>query len=182
MCFQYDHSTPERQSTLRPEYDRHLKRKKDAAEFHDKAKDDCLSGLVNFIEMDLAAVRYCPSVEAKGVFYKNRLAVFNFTIYDVATRLADCYMWHEGVAGRGSTETGSCIYKYIQGNANGKPLVIMSDTCGGQNRNSNVASLLLYCVKSLDVPVIDQCFYEPGHSFMECDNVHALIERSTKKL
>lgn len=102
--------------------------------------------------------------------------------YDVATRWAGCYMWHECIAGRGSTETGSCLFKYIQDTANGKPLVIMSDTCGGQNRNANVSSMLLHCVKSFDVPVIDQCFYEPGHSFMECDNVHAPFERATKKL
>lgn len=71
-CFQYNHSTAEQQSTLQTEYDRHLKRMKDAAEFHDKAKDNCNAGLINFIEVDLAALRYCPSVEAKAIFYKKQ--------------------------------------------------------------------------------------------------------------
>lgn len=182
QCFQNSHSTKEQQEELHAGYEGHLKRKRDAQEFHDQAKKSCREGSINFLQMDFASVRFCPSVEAKAIFYKHRLSVYNFTIFDLRTNWAGCYMWHEGVAGRGSTETGSCLYKCLQKYADGKPLVIMSDTCGGQNRNANVASMLLHCVKSLDIPMIDQCFYEPGHSFMECDSVHARIEKATKKL
>lgn len=91
-------------------------------------------------------------------------------------------MWHEGLAGRGSAEVGSCLWNYLKENANGKPFVLMSDTCSGQNRNIFVTALLLHAVRELDIPRIDQCFFEPGHSMMECDSVHSRIETVTKNL
>ncbi|CAH2237441.1 jg3570 [Pararge aegeria aegeria] len=58
----------------------------------------------------------------------------------------------------------------------------MSDTCGGQNRNVNLAAVLLYAVQILDIPEIEQGYFEPGHSMMEVDSVHAHIETSSKNV
>lgn len=181
VCFTYNHADDDRKLDLKSDYEMHLERKRDAATFHKKVKDQAVNGELTFVEFDLEAVRYCPSVEAKSIFYKRRLSVYNLTTYNVSDKTAKCYMWHEGIAKRGSIEVGSSLLDYLKIHSNGKPFALMSDTCGGQNRNAFVAAMLLYCVKNFNIPCIDHCFYEPGHSFMECDSVHAAIERFGKK-
>ena len=58
---------------------------------------------------------------------------------------------------------------------------MFSDTCGGQNRNQNVAAVLLYAVQSIDhIRVIEQKFLEKGHTYMECDSMHSAIEFAHK--
>lgn len=181
-CFRFQNSCEEEKNELRDEYEQHLKRKVSAREFHDKFKEDAIAKNIHFIEFDLEAIRYCPSSNAKAIFYKRRLAVYNLTVYNVGTKEATCFMWHEGMAGRGSDEVASCLYMYFRQHCDGKPFVLMSDTCGGQNRNVNISAMLLYSVQSLDIPKIDHCYFEPGHSMMECDSVHAHIERCSKNI
>src|SRR5258705_3205212 len=54
---------------------------------------------------------------------------------------------------------------------------IYSDTAGSQNRNVNVAAALLLAVQTIpNLICINQKFMESGHSEMECDSVHSLIE------
>lgn len=183
-CCRYGNATAEGKVTLSSEQSAHVNRRRAAHEFHKNAlKATTELKDINYIQVDLEAVRYCPQVvNSKSIFYKRRLAVYNLTIYNMQTRTAVCYMWHEGMAGRGSDEVGSCLYHYLVQHQNGKPFIIMSDTCGGQNRNINIAALLLLAVKTLDIPHIDQAFFEPGHSFMDVDKVHARIQISTKTM
>lgn len=89
-CFAFDHMTVEEKKSLMESQDLHLKRRQDAATLHDESKIKCLAGEINFIQMDMAAVRLCPSVEARAIFYKRRLSVFNFTVYDVFSSKALC--------------------------------------------------------------------------------------------
>lgn len=65
--------------------------------------------------------------------------------------------------------------------ANGKKIVLMSDGCVGQNKNSIVSAVLMYSMEVLNIPEIEHAFFEKGHSFMECDSVHSSIETGTKK-
>lgn len=60
--------------------------------------------------------------------------------------------------------------------------MLASDTCGGQNRNVNITAMFLYAVQTLDIEIIDHFFFEPGHSQMECDSVHAHIESASKNI
>ncbi|CAG5051789.1 unnamed protein product [Parnassius apollo] len=55
------------------------------------------------------------------------------------------------------------------------------DTCGGQNKNSHVAAMFLCISKLIPDMRIDHKFLIPGHTHMECDSVHAQIERKKKK-
>lgn len=180
-CFICKNATPERQLQLQEEHDIYLGKKMAALNFQNESAMSCKSD-INFIEFDLEAVRYRPSIPAKGIFYKRRFAVYNQTIYDVSSTNAACYMWHEGLAGRVFDEVGSCLWNYLKENANGIPCVLMSDTCSAQNRNIFVTALLLHAVIELNIPSIDQCFVEPGHSMMECDSVHSRIETATENL
>ena len=130
-------------------------------------------------------MRQKPSPDPRrrvAIFYKRRLSVYNLTVYNAASKRATNYMWHEGVAKRGSIEIASCIYQELNKIADGHPIILFSDACGGQNRNINMCTMFLYAVQTMNIPVIDQCFFEAGHSVMECDSVHANIERAAKNI
>ena len=55
-----------------------------------------------------------------------------------------------------------------------------SDTYGSQNRNQNIAALLLYIVQSTHLQVMEHKFLESGHSYMEVDSMHSAIENAKK--
>nr|CAH7719606.1 unnamed protein product [Callosobruchus chinensis] len=82
---------------------------------------------------------------------------------------------------RGSTEIGSCLYYYLQQlSETFKEITLYSDTCGGQNRNQNVAALCLFLVQTTRLTVIEHKFLESGHSYMEVDSMHSAIEHQQK--
>lgn len=60
-------------------------------------------------------------------------------------------------------------------------VVLISDSCGGQNRNLNVLTCLMVAVQLLPIQCIDHIFLERGHTEMSCDTVHSLIEREARK-
>lgn len=61
-----------------------------------------------------------------------------------------------------------------------KYVCLTSDSCGGQNRNRYIAALLLYAVNTLPIEEINLKFLETGHTEMEVDCIHSLIERAKK--
>ena len=60
---------------------------------------------------------------------------------------------------------------------------MMSDGCGGLQKNAIFTTLCVEVViKHLSIQQIDHKFFETGHSQMECDSMHSVIEKATKKL
>ena len=73
------------------------------------------------------------------------------------------YMWHEGQAGIGSQEIGSCVLKHLQQNAAGERVFnTYSDSCGGQNRNVNIVLLWSYAVARLGIQEVNHKFIVSG--------------------
>lgn len=56
---------------------------------------------------------------------------------------------------------------------------IYSDNCGYQNENVTLSNALLSFLVQTGITVI-QKYLEMGHTKMECDSTHALIERKLK--
>lgn len=63
--------------------------------------------------MDLLAVLLAPRLLASALYYKTKLCVHNFTLYDVVTRDVTCYVWHEGEGGVTANEFASCVVDYL---------------------------------------------------------------------
>ncbi|XP_039297731.1 uncharacterized protein LOC120354498 [Nilaparvata lugens] len=103
-CYVFERLSAEDQEENREKHSNHLERKNQARSLRDSFKEKAQRGECYFIQFDLEAVRYCPAnLNTKKFYYKRRLAVYNLTMYNVATTKAENFMWHEGIGGRGST-------------------------------------------------------------------------------
>ncbi|KAK3924596.1 hypothetical protein KUF71_012729 [Frankliniella fusca] len=111
------------------------------------------------------------------------LSTYNLTIYDSTTKKTHCYMWSEIDGNRGANEIASCIYYHcldvIPDTV--KKIVLFSDSTTGQNRNSILAAMFLLLVQiHASIQTVEHVFLEVGHTRMEVDCKHSIIER--KKL
>jgi hypothetical protein len=114
------------------------------------------------------------------IYYKRKLATYNFTVFDLRTKEGICYMWDESVARRSSCDIASCLWLWLENlPTTVKRVTFYSDLCSGQNRNINVTGMMLAAVNCLPLEHIDHTFLESGHTQMEVDSMHAVIERSS---
>lgn len=88
------------------------------------------------LTMDLQAVLLAPRLLASALYYKTKLCVRNFTLYDVVTRDVTCYVWHEGEGGVTTNEFASCVVDYLNEHLQYDTFVIYSDGCTYRNRNA----------------------------------------------
>lgn len=125
-----------------------------------------------------------PILTVSDAYYKRNMYSYNVGVHEFKNETAYCYVWDETRASRGSQEISSCLKKHFDTCCRGKKhIIIYSDTCGGQNRNINVALSLMKYVESPEnsVEVIEQKFLVSGHSFLPNDRDFGAIEVAAKK-
>lgn len=185
ICNNFDKSS-ESTENMKIEYEAHQICKNEAREEKNKDKQVAVaSGNIISCNFDLQQVLLCPSDPTNNaLFYKRRLATYNFTIFNVATKQGDCLIWHEGQGGRGSCEIASCLFIYFQSLPNTiNEVRCFSDRCSGQNLNKYVVAMCMYAVQVIkNVQVIELKFLQPGHSEMECDSMHSTIGTEFKRV
>jgi hypothetical protein len=95
-----------------------------------------------------------------------------------------CYLRDETISGRGSNQIATCIFNLLKNiPENVSEITFYSDTCGGQNKNNNVALMFLYAISNFSaLKIISPKFLVAGHTYMECDSDHALIEKKKEKI
>lgn len=157
------------------EYARHVQRKDEARAAKNKAKESA-SSEHTVVTMDLQSILLSPKLITSQAYYKQKLQVHNFTIYNLKDGEVTLYVWHEANGGVTANEFTSCITDFI---TNLPPtctmVTLISDGCNYQNRNKVLASALSDLAKAKDITV-EQLFLEKGHTMMECDSVHATLE------
>ena len=127
--------------------------------------------------MDLQALLLSPKLNASALYYKSKLAVHNFTIYNLGLDAVTCYVWHEGSGGITSNEFSSCILDYLESHVQQfDTFIIYSDGCCYQNRNTTLSNSL----QQFAIKTVIQKILERGHTQMEVDSVHSQIERKLK--
>lgn len=151
-------------------------------EERDMAENDEKRRLLVF---DLQQCLETPYIRTSTAFYARQLYTFNLTVTDLPSRRTHCYMWHEGESGRGANEVASCLFNhitnYIPGNV--QKLILASDSCSGQNRNS-IVSAMIHTVLQVHPSLlyVEHFFLETGHTRLDCDTKHAQIEKAKKNV
>lgn len=152
----------------------------DLKKFIEQAK---ASGDYDVFIFDLQQALLTPTLTVGDAFYLRKALTYNFGIHDGKTGKGFMFMWSENVAGRGSDEIASCIWKYIKlCKPTAKRLVIYSDNCGGQNKNWNLMALWRQLVLDGVYESIEHRFLVPGHTRLPCDRDFALIENEKKRV
>ncbi|CAH1973183.1 unnamed protein product [Acanthoscelides obtectus] len=169
----------------RVNFENHKRREKESLEMKENDKKRAVENKgreFRAISFDLQAILPIPFAGDSQVYYKSHLNVYNFTIYDCSNKDGICYVWNETHGSKGSSEIGTCLYKYLQSLPQTvEHVATFSDTCGGQNRNKFVSAAMLYSVNKLtNLKTIDLKFMESGHSYLEADSMHATIERARR--
>ena len=130
---------------------------------------------------DLEQVLLTPKAFESSLYYKRRLKTFIFSIYNLGTTNANCYIWNESISGHGACEIASCVYDFLRemSKKGQKKFVFYFDNCSTQNKNRYHLSMLWYAVQNLNLDYVEQKYLEKGHAQNENDSVHACIERAS---
>ncbi|XP_072181409.1 uncharacterized protein [Diadema setosum] len=129
---------------------------------------------------DLQQNIYLPKSNRGELFYKRRLACYNFTIYDLASHEGHCYLSNETITKRGACEVSTYLFDFLQNmDQQGKRTVdLFCDGCVGQNKNSIVAAMChKFLSESTCVESVTIHFFESNHGQNEGDSIHATIEK-----
>jgi hypothetical protein len=184
-CRRYHEANPDEKEALKEHYDVHIK-EKDLAR---KAKNEDTvkaitdkSGTFVYFNFDKEAVLSTPQLPDQPVLYKRKLCTYNVTTYDVANKAGWCYVWSEYDGSRGSNEVATILYRNIKKYESAEHITMFSDTYGGENRNSQMAIMAMHIVQEKpNLKVLEQKFFESGHSTMEADSMHSTIQQKCRK-
>ncbi|XP_046963625.1 uncharacterized protein LOC124542320 [Vanessa cardui] len=163
------------------QYTKHIELKDLARAEKSSDKEAAQKGNIHAITADLQAVKLCPCLNASALYFKTKLAVHNFTVYNLGNNRVTCYWFDETVCDLKSTTYATLFVDYLTKLIDDDPkdVVIFTDGCTAQNRNNIVSNALLRLAMAKNI-VITQKYLEKGHTQMEVDSVHSVIERKLK--
>ncbi|KAK3918333.1 UDP-3-O-acylglucosamine N-acyltransferase, partial [Frankliniella fusca] len=177
-------STEEKTEAAKVQYEKHINNKKQAR----KIKDDNIKlGTVDktfcVASFDLQKVFFCPYGENGEYIFRRKLRCYNLSVFQSVAKIGYCFVWDETAAKKGSIEISSCVWAFIEMKvAEGyTKFYFVSDNCWNQNKNGILFSM--YNMASIKFNIeIHHSYLEKGHTQMECDSIHSLIERRCKNL
>lgn len=168
------------------DYETHIKRKDEARQEKETDKKIAMemeNKEIAVLTMDLQSVKLAPVLQASAIYYKTKLCVHNFTTFNLVDKEVSCYLWHEAEGGLEANVFATIIVKhlsnFLEKNPHTKTIILFSDGCGYQNRNTILSNALYHFAQETGIIVI-QKILEKGHTQMEVDSVHSLIERRLK--
>lgn len=182
----------EEKSKARVQYETHLNLAESSYDEKKKDKEKSINySEFAFMTFDLEKCLPTPHLHNNVSFYKRSLWTYNLTFYSVINKTNDasCFIWDETIAQRGGEDIASCVRKMLFNLPNEvKEVNLFSDSCTGQNRNIYVALMYLHFLNAdmldkpeLNLEVINHKYLQPGHTRLEADTIHALIEKEKKK-
>jgi hypothetical protein len=151
----------------------------------DQTRDDPTSAVLSF---NLENAFNFPSDNTSILFYKRKWRSFNLTGRSNKSSSVFSALWHEGMMGNGAEHIASALIKDLKALLEEKPslkkLILWSDSCVAQNRNSFMSSALLNFLhqpESRELQTIIHKYCESGHSCVtELDCAHSIVSRRIK--
>jgi hypothetical protein len=163
------------------QYQEHIKNKEAARAEKEQDKNE----EQNVFTVDLQSLLLCPKSNASALYYRCKLSVHNYTIYNLKNKIGYCYIWNESEGKLTANEFSSILVDFIESIVpslgNNKKIIFYSDGCNYQNRNTVLSNSLLYVAEKHGLS-IEQKYLLKGHTQMECDSMHATIERKLKNI
>jgi hypothetical protein len=163
-------------------YQEHQELKKEARAEKEKYKET--EGIFVFTK-DLQSVLLCPKSTVSAMYYKTKLIVHNFTLYDLKTQDGYCFLWNESEGGLTSNEFSSIVVHFLKNKVipkitdKSQTIILYSDGCTSQNRNATLANALLNVSVTHKITII-QKYLLKWHTQMEVDSMHSCIEKKVR--
>lgn len=161
--------------------------KRRAKKFHNKISEirhlcqtrDDVAGLTFDFMQNLPL----PHIPIQEIFYLRQLWVNCLGIKNLKTKETVFYVFHEGVANKGSNEICSMLLHYIDNFLEGniQELFLFSDNCPGQNKNHTVIRFLMALTDNKRFRKINHYFPVRGHSFLPNDQDFGVAKRIIKR-
>lgn len=166
------------------EHQKHLYRKDKARHLKEEGKTTAKEskGKILALVYDFEKQLNTPcGIESRSFYYFRQYLTYNFTIYDLATKDAYCYVWHESIGKKGANEVASCISHFLSTKdmRDVEEIYFYSDNCPSQNKNRIVFAFYAQIAKKFQINV-NHIYLEKGHTQNEGDSVHSVIERAKK--
>lgn len=139
------------------------------------SKSDPTATVITF---DLQQNLPVPTLSHGPMFYLRQLWVYNFGIHNCSKDRAVMCMWDETIAGRGANEIISCLMQYLSNMPQTiKALTCYSDSCFGQNKNTQMICFWTHLIFQKRFSRIDHKFLVRGHTYLPNDRDFAHIEK-----
>lgn len=133
-----------------------------------------------------------PKVPDQATYYSRQVYIYNFTVVKghskgkLNPQTVTSYCWTENQFSKGSNEIASCIYDTLQTAdlTQFTKIRLMSDGCGGQNKNSILVTMVcswLIISAPRNIEEVEIIFPVTGHSYIPPDRVFGLSEKEIKR-
>ncbi|KAL7304613.1 hypothetical protein TKK_0002865 [Trichogramma kaykai] len=184
LCVRFKNSDTSSKEMVAAEHEAHLAYKKLARK---RTKTDVnlarSDSSIQVFHFDLQKILVTPKAKVSNLYYMSRLTVYNMSVYDFVSRTGSCNMWNETIGQRGLNEISSilmnCLTDALEAASIIKTIVLISDNCGGQNKNQYCFTMLYLTAMLYKVKIVHR-FLEVGHTQSAGDSMHACIENYTK--
>lgn len=177
FCSLYDQTPKPCSVNLEEKYQNHKIREHESLAMKDEEMRNS-SAEHRVLTFDMEATLAIPFSGESIIFYKRKLALYNFTIYDGEGN-GYSYLYDETNGTKGCNEVATAIFMYCQQLPETvTEITTWSDTCAAPN---HFLCMLIYLVNtSPHLKVINVKYLESGHTYLQCDSMHAIIERKKK--
>lgn len=163
------------------EYKLHLRE----AEKHKELKQSLIDDNTALVlEFDYSQNLPLPKLPVADQFYCRLLWLYLCNVHVHGIGASYMFFYMEGVAKKGANSVCAFLKHAIDrcfDKQRHKKIVLLSDACGGQNRNYTVFSFCAILAASVHVPVI-QVFPVRGHSFSTCDRNFGTYAKVLKRM
>lgn len=134
------------------------------------------------ITMDNQKNLTTPNITTNDVYYKRHLNFVSFNIHILSTQQSVFYKYDKSVANKGQDDVCSMLNHFVTSilPQTVRKLVILCDSCAGQNKNYTLILYLHYLlcnIKRLDT--VKVIFPIRGHSYLECDRDMSFINQKS---